>query len=199
MCSNPPKANGSRCDDGNACTQFDSCQSGACVGGNPVVCTASDACHDAGTCNPMTGMCSNPAKADGAACSDDNACTLGESCHAGVCGGGSAVTCSTPGDACHEAAVCDPSTGQCVNPPKADGTPCDDANECTETDTCQAGACTGGDPVLCEQPDQPCHYAICRPRTGLCKVKRDRPFLACMRAWRAAHPKGKKNGGKKGK
>ncbi|HMG20952.1 MAG TPA: hypothetical protein VK607_06530, partial [Kofleriaceae bacterium] len=37
-----------------------------------VTCTASDACHAAGTCDPATGTCSNPAVADGTACSDGN-------------------------------------------------------------------------------------------------------------------------------
>jgi hypothetical protein len=31
-----------------------------CTGSNPVTCTASDACHVAGTCDPSTGTCSNP-------------------------------------------------------------------------------------------------------------------------------------------
>ena len=35
-------AEASACSDGNGCTQTDTCQSGACVGANPVVCTASD-------------------------------------------------------------------------------------------------------------------------------------------------------------
>jgi hypothetical protein len=53
-------ANGTACNDGNACTQTDTCQAGACTGANPVVCSASDACHTAGTCDVGTGLCSNP-------------------------------------------------------------------------------------------------------------------------------------------
>ncbi|MDI1452139.1 hypothetical protein QHF85_49300, partial [Polyangium sp. 6x1] len=59
-CTYPAKPNGSACDDGNACTQTDTCQSGTCTGGNPRVCTAQSQCHNAGTCNPSTGTCSNP-------------------------------------------------------------------------------------------------------------------------------------------
>src|SRR5207247_9484497 len=51
---------GTACNDGNACTQTDTCQAGACVGSNPVVCSASDQCHVAGTCDTATGVCSNP-------------------------------------------------------------------------------------------------------------------------------------------
>jgi N-acetylneuraminic acid mutarotase len=94
-CSNPAKADGAACSDGNACTQTDSCQSGACQGSNPVVCTASDQCHDAGVCDTNSGVCSNPAKADGATCTDGNACTLNDTCQAGSCtSGGADPVCS---------------------------------------------------------------------------------------------------------
>src|SRR5206468_2988453 len=49
-CANPNKTDGTACNDGNACTQTDTCQNGTCTGSNPVVCTA-DQCHDPGTCN----------------------------------------------------------------------------------------------------------------------------------------------------
>jgi hypothetical protein len=80
--------NGTGCSDGNLCTQTDTCQSGVCQGGNPVVCTASDQCHDVGTCAPATGACSNPARADGSACNDGNICTGNDACSGGVCVGG---------------------------------------------------------------------------------------------------------------
>jgi cysteine-rich repeat protein len=77
-----PIAAGTACDDHNACTQPDQCDgNGACVGSNPVVCTASDRCHLAGTCDPTAGTCSNPP-----------------------------VVC-TPVDQCHVAGTCDPATG----------------------------------------------------------------------------------------
>ena len=60
--------------------------------------------------------------------------------------GGSPVIC-TPSDQCHDAGVCDPGNGACSNPPKANGSPCSDDNACTDSDSCQAGACTGT-PVL---------------------------------------------------
>ena len=53
-----------------------------------VTCTASDQCHDAGVCDPATGICSNPVKADGATCSDGDACTVNDTCEAGSCNGG---------------------------------------------------------------------------------------------------------------
>jgi hypothetical protein len=88
ICSNPIRADGTACNDGNACTQTDTCQNGACVGSNPVVCPATNQCHVAGTCNPATGQCSNAqVVADGTACHDDP-CTTGSVCTAGACGGG---------------------------------------------------------------------------------------------------------------
>src|SRR5207249_750326 len=83
--------NGSSCSDGNACTQTDTCEAGVCSGANPVVCTALDQCHSAGTCDTGTGACSNPNKADGSSCSDGDACTAGETCSGGLCAGGTPV------------------------------------------------------------------------------------------------------------
>jgi hypothetical protein len=69
---------GTACNDGNACTQTDSCQSGACMGTDPRVCTAQDACHVAGTCDPASGTCSNAIAPDGTACTEGT-------CNAGLC------------------------------------------------------------------------------------------------------------------
>ncbi len=109
--------NSNVCDDGNACTLGEICSGGTCGGGEvvdcndgdtcttdscspatgcahvPVVCTG-DTCHTAGTCDPATGQCLNPAKPQGTACDDNNVCTTGETCNAGgVCTGGAAVDC----------------------------------------------------------------------------------------------------------
>src|SRR5437667_3222773 len=104
--SNPSaKADGTDCDDGNACTQTDTCQAGSCTGQNPVVCSAADQCHDAGTCNPATGECSAPASADGTACDDGNACTQIDTCQSGSCTGSNPVVCAAI-DQCHDAGTC---------------------------------------------------------------------------------------------
>src|SRR5207244_149904 len=120
-CSNPTRPDGSACNDGNACTQTDTCRAGACVGTEPVACTASDQCHTAGTCNPATGTCSNPAKPDGASCNDGNACTQTDTCQSASCVGSEPVVC-TALNQCHTAGTCDPATGMCSNPTRQDGT-----------------------------------------------------------------------------
>jgi hypothetical protein len=142
-------AEGGSCSDGNACTQTDTCQAGACTGGNPVVCAALDQCHQIGTCNPSNGICSNPPKPNGAACNDGNACTQTDTCQAVACVGGNPTVC-TAFDACHVPGICDGATGVCSNPPAPDGTACDDRNACTQSDTCQAGACSGTNPQTCK-------------------------------------------------
>ena len=142
VCSSPTVADGTACNDGDGCTQTDSCTGGVCTGGNPVVCTASDQCHTAGTCNPATGVCTNPVAADGTACNDGDACTTSDSCQGGSCTGTNPVVCAAA-DQCHLAGTCDPASGLCSNPAAPDGTSCDDALACTTGDSCQAGSCTG--------------------------------------------------------
>ena len=79
---------GNACDDGDACTQTDACQSGTCTGTNPVTCAPLDACHVAGTCSPATGQCTNPVAPDGTACSDGHTCSTNDTCQSGACTAG---------------------------------------------------------------------------------------------------------------
>ncbi|HKQ97999.1 MAG TPA: protease pro-enzyme activation domain-containing protein [Candidatus Polarisedimenticolia bacterium] len=87
-------ANGTACSDGSLCTGPDTCQSGVCVGANPVVCPASDQCHDPGVCDPLSGSCSNPTAPDGRLCNDAIACTSPDTCSSGVCVGTPTVCAS---------------------------------------------------------------------------------------------------------
>ena len=177
-CGAGPRPEGAECDDGNACTLLDTCQSGACAGSDPVLCLALDQCHVVGICDPATGACSEPAKADGSACNDGDACTLTDSCQSGVCEGVTPVVC-TAGDPCHEPGTCDPTTGVCSAPERADGAACDDGNPCTQTDSCRAGACEGSSPVVCVARDQ-CHDAgTCDPATGACSAPERADGAAC--------------------
>ncbi|TMA90614.1 MAG: hypothetical protein E6J71_17315 [Deltaproteobacteria bacterium] len=167
VCSNPAREDGTACDDGSLCTRTDTCQAGQCTGGDPVVCTALDQCHAVGDCDPASGTCSNPTKEDGAACDDMSLCTRADTCQAGQCTGGDPVVC-TALDQCHDVGECGPATGTCSNPMKPDGTTCSDGSLCTRTDSCQAGECTGGDPVVCTVLDQ-CHdVGECDRATGMC-------------------------------
>ena len=155
------------CDDGSLCSGVDTCLDGVCVGAELVVCEAIDQCHEAGECDPATGECTSPPRADGSDCDDGDACTVGDTCQRGVCESGDPVTC-TALDQCHDVGVCDSSTGLCTDPVKEDGEACDDGDACSRSDTCQAGVCVGDEYVECEAIDQ-CHEAgSCDPTTGSC-------------------------------
>jgi hypothetical protein len=104
-----------------------------CVG---VTCVPLDQCHVAGTCDPTTGLCSNPFAGNGTPCTTGNLCFRVQICVTGACEAGDPVTC-TPLDECHVPGTCNPSTGMCSNPPAANGTSCNGGNG-----TCQAGVCT---------------------------------------------------------
>lgn len=122
---------GPECDDGDACTQLDICESGSCVGTTPVSCPPTDACHD--NCDPASGACTQVAKPNGIPCDDGNSCTESDACQSGVCGG-IVIACPEPIE-CHEGGICDPSTGACDDAMSPDGTPC-------SVGSCSNGECT---------------------------------------------------------
>ncbi len=144
----PAQANASQLDT-NHDGQGDACE---CVG---VTCTASDACHAAGACNPANGMCSNPNAANGTACALPNvagACTNGVcgvvACGAGFanCDGLASNGCETP---TNTTAHCGSCATACAAGPNATAT-------CTATGcglACAAGFanCDGNAANGCEQ------------------------------------------------
>ncbi len=155
------------CDDGDLCTQTDACLSGACMGTNPVVCTALDDCHVVGTCDPGTGLCDNPNAVDGVGCDDGDMCTQTDACSTGVCTGSNPVVCTALDD-CHVVGTCDSMTGVCDDPIAVDGVSCDDGDFCTQTDVCLSGVCDGSNPVVCTALND-CHVVgTCDPGTGFC-------------------------------
>jgi hypothetical protein len=167
MCSMPVAAEGTSCDDGNKCNGIETCHTGVCSPGTAVTCTVQDRCHAKGTCAPATGTCSNPALNDGTSCDDGNKCNGIETCHGGVCGAGSAVTCSAL-DSCHKVGTCDPATGSCSQPAAADGIACGTDNKCSSSAACKTGVCTPGAPVGCPAQDK-CHGpGTCDPVSGAC-------------------------------
>ena len=121
-CTHPVHPDGSSCTDFSMCTRTDTCQAGACVGADPVVCTA-DQCHTPGTCVSYLGTCTDPTPvADGTTCNDGNACTRSDVCTAGACVGANPTVCLAQ-DGCHTA-TCDPGSGQCASTTNNGGT-CD--------------------------------------------------------------------------
>jgi hypothetical protein len=79
------RPDGTACNDGDACSAVDVCIAGICIGTERPVCNASDQCHVAGICDPLTGTCSDPPKPDGSACEDGIVCTAADTCSGGIC------------------------------------------------------------------------------------------------------------------
>ncbi len=117
-----------------------------------MVCTAQSECHDVGTCNTGTGVCSNPPKSNGTACTDD-----GNDCTNDTCNG----------------------SGSCTHPNKANGAACGSATSttCNGADTCNGsgtcltnlaplgtacGSATNSPP--CNLPDTCDGLGACNPR-----------------------------------
>jgi RHS repeat-associated protein len=169
-CAGQP--DGTSCSDLDACTTSDHCDDEVCIG-MAVSCTASDQCHTAGTCDPATGVCSNPAKADGTTCDDGNPATSSDQCTFGACAGSTSNPCPAPA-ACRLAGMRDPATSVCTYPFAENGSFCDDGNSATQGDRCQSGVCLGStgtcpydyaecdDGNPCTQYDY-CYNGACRP------------------------------------
>jgi hypothetical protein len=165
-CSNPAVADGTVCADGDPNTTGDVCAAGVCKGVDHcvgVTCTAQDQCHAAGVCDHATGACSNPAKADGAACDDGSACTVTDTCTAGVCGGAgtpcqNGATCSSSGGAAFCACTagwtgptCSAVSDYCAS------NPCQNGGTCTNGSGGYTCACAGGfRGASCDIPPAPC-------------------------------------------
>ncbi len=106
-------------DDGNKCNGVWYCDKGFChsKANSAVTCNDGyDTACNTNKCNPTTGVCDHVVAPEGGACDDGIACTVGETCRGGVCGGGAAKAC-TSGLACNEATGgCSPASGSCGSP-----------------------------------------------------------------------------------
>jgi MYXO-CTERM domain-containing protein len=155
------------CDDNLFCNGADSCNLGLCNNHAGSPCPGPDGDGDCTeSCNENADDCSyfDP---NGSSCSDGSACTQVDTCQNGACAGGVPVICPAE-DACHEASVCVPQSGQCPVVEKPNGTLCNDGDACTQSDYCGDGNCIGANPLQCEPLDG-CHVAgVCEPSTGEC-------------------------------
>ena len=99
-----------------------------------------DACHAV-----VVDECECAGEPDGAPCNDGDACSAADVCVGGACLGTERTVCNAS-DPCHVPGVCDALTGACSNPPRPDGSACEDGVLCTAGDTCQDGVCVTGGP-----------------------------------------------------
>ncbi len=174
-CVHSPRADGTACDDRNACTSTDQCSAGQCVGGALLDPSDGNPCT-ADACDPLTGISHTPLPI-GTSCSDGNPCNGEEVC--GVAGG--CIPGIAPGlDDGNPCTVdlCDPALG-IVHLPAAVGTSCADANACNGAETCDgAGACVAGTPPTTDDGN-PCTADACDPTVGVTHTPLPAGDLAC--------------------
>jgi hypothetical protein len=134
-------------DDGDPCTE-DVClvQTGVCEA-VPIV-LGETPCDDGSACT-SDDLCGPAGCAGVAVCDDEDICTV-DTCSEidGSCSF-EAVSCADDGDPCTDD-VCSSETNGCGAPNT--GADCDDGNECTASDACNAGVCTGDQFGLEQQP-----------------------------------------------
>lgn len=151
------------CDDGDACTTGDRCQGGLCRAGSPLTCPWDSECA-AFRCDRVRGCQLDTVYQAGKSCSDNDRCTLGETCDgAGVCAPLEPAACDDANPCTEDS--CDASWGcehTWVNGP------CDDASACTTDDACQYGQCRGTS-IVCDDQDA-CTVDSCDPLVGCQRV-----------------------------
>lgn len=130
-CEYTPIKDGVACDDDNVCTSQDACVAGTCTG------TSVCQCQEDSDCTELD---------------DDDVCNGKLVCQNSACvvKSGSVVTCPPTGFEPCESVQCNPATGACEVAVVADGTACDDGDECTGLDMCLNGRCTDFGEALCE-------------------------------------------------
>ena len=178
-CNTKPAAKGTTCDDGKYCTDKDVCDgAGKCTAGKARDCSKSgDACNT-GICDETAGACAKKPKASGAACSDDQYCTVADTCDGkGSCKSGKARVCASDAKAC-KLGLCDEKNDKCGYKNALSGAACNDGNACTKTDKCDsAGVCKGGDPTQCA--GDACNEGVCDAKTGDCSKAAKKDGAPC--------------------
>ena len=163
-------ADDSTCNDGNGCTEADSCQAGSCVGSDKD-------CDDGSGCSTSSCVddeCKYEPLDNGTECDDNNACTENDACNAGLCDGDDISCADTE---CTTAGACDPNNG-CQFTDKSNGTDCDDGNKCTLDNKCTDGSCSAGTNNTCSDNND-CTNDNCNPVDGKCDNPNKLPGTAC--------------------
>jgi fibro-slime domain-containing protein len=150
--------NNELCDDGNACTSFDTCVDGECLG-TLIRCTDNNPCTD-DSCDPNIG-CVNTNNNE--VCEDGDPCTIGDYCSNGICIPGQQKDCNDNNDCTIE--YCNPNNGNCIYQ-NSNQTYCNDGDICTTYDMCINGQCIG-QPKDCDDGQQ-CTIDFCDQNNGYC-------------------------------
>jgi len=150
------------CNDGNACTTGDFCNSGTCTPLGNKNCNDNNPCTD-NSCDPVKNCVYT---ANVLSCNaDNNACTVNDTCAAKVCVAGAAKVCND-NQACTQDS-CSTQSGNCsFQSGPLDGKSCDfDQSVCTVNDTCNNGLCNPGSQANCGDGNI-CTTDICDAKTG---------------------------------
>jgi len=184
LCSGEPLADGTACDDQDACTQNNTCRGGVCFieallcacdeldegercdDGNP--CTIESRCNADGECLAL-GF-----EPEGEPCeADGDLCTQGGRCDGqGECVEESPVTCENELaelelGPCQTLRCQGARGGVCEIVTLDDGVACETGALCDEVGSCQAGHCVAP-PKDCSALSDPCAEGACEPSTGEC-------------------------------
>ena len=148
---------------------------GVCVGsgGTKTCLPSTNPCKIALGCDPQTGTCIEVNRPDGTECIQDqnNLCTQGSTCDAGVCQPGIAVVCPAGNaTACTGQGVCNPLTGNCSTPSAPDNTLCGDVQNACQADRCNNSICVIGLPKPCFSINPCFDPGDCNPQTGTCSA-----------------------------
>jgi hypothetical protein len=131
-CAHVVRAEEVSCDDADPCTSTDRCSDGACIGDADPSC----ACDEDGDCEAFE---------------DGNLCNGTLRCQGAICALDPATVVPCPEASECAVSACTPSTGTCMTWPVSNGVACEDGDPCSQKDTCQEGACAGGEGVCaCE-------------------------------------------------
>jgi len=178
LCSNPPVAEETMCDDNGG---LGLCSEGTCA----PVCDVKD-CSDGNdctqdNCNAADGVCSNPNEADDTACSDNTG-----TCQSGAC----VLRCADAATRCEDNEECtdndcNPADGVCLNTPRT-GQLCDltgtDDGICTDQGVCEAaGLCADAAERCTANADNACKNDTCDTETGVCGSANvpNKPITTC--------------------
>lgn len=193
LCQGRPLADGTPCDDQDACTENRECLGGrchitallcACDGlDEGALCDDNDPCTRESRCDAERACVPVRLEPAGAPCEGDgDLCTQGGACDAeGACVGEEPLDCAAEaaargaelglGDCL--ALSCDGRTGSCLPAAAPEGAPCEVADPCHEPGACSAGECVAA-PRDCAALDHPCGEGVCDPALNDC-VARDFP------------------------
>ncbi len=151
VCDLSPAENGTTCDDGNECTNPDTCLDGVCVGASACTCESSADCDDGLACTndicnggqcefvPVAGTCviDNSCLTEGET-KTDNPCMLCDPPRSALSW---SIAICDDGQSCTDDS-CDLGSGDCAFAPN-DANSCNDGDDCTADDHCAGGLCVG--------------------------------------------------------